>query len=748
LHELAEKVEISPTAKPNSPLPAWLVILAIYSFITAVITFPFVFQLGSHIFSNVTLATNDTFHSLWYLWWYGRALELGQDPTQTNLLFGLLPNVQVLLISVINGLLMLPVRWLFGILVAYNLTIFLSFPLAALFTYQLTGEFTRNRLARFTAGFLFAFTTYHLYRAEGHMGLTTVQWLPFFAWRLFALRRNPTLANGLWAGLGFALASLSDLHYLGFFILPFTVLYLLYFAIFDRKSGFWTGNNLRGLAVALVLGVILTAPFYLSFLRLEKDVADTVSLFAREVRQYSADLLAFFLPNPRNPLFGSFTTPLYANFTNKFPIEQAVYPGYVLLVAALAVFVFKRGRTSLTFFWFVAALSGLVFALGTRLHINGTEFGFPLPYTVYTYIPLLNTYRTPNRFAILLLLALVVLASIALTWLFEKVAKLKPHYRLNFALAVIIMLAAFLESTVYPFPLPTTPVPNPAIYRQIADEPDDFLVLELPLAPLSLPMYYQTQHQKRLIGGYPLRPTNRMSLSFDQTPYLTLFNPAESSALMDGFAANLPNPEIFPLDLSFKQSLQISNIRYVILRSYPQGRRFFRWMRPYLEKHLGTPTWKENDTPDQDPLLAWRIEPGNPLPPVANNNLRLRVGDGWNAGLGISNDGKLQRVLRQDGKILIESGANQTLKLTFGFTPVIRPQTLEVRLNGALVAEIKAEKEWVKVVAQIPNLSLLTGQNILEFRSKEGCLVAADYIPDSRDFRCISLFVQDLNLQN
>jgi hypothetical protein len=530
----------------------------------------------------------------------------------------------------------------------------------------------------------------------------------------------------------------------GFFVLPFTVLYLVWFAVFDRKHGFWKFSNLKWLAGAFGTGLVLTVPFYLSFLRLDKDVSETVSRFAREVRDLSADLVAFFVPNPLNPLFGNFSTPIYAGFQGKFPIEQAVYPGYVLLIGAMAVFALKTGRNSGTFFWLITALCGFIMALGPRLHIGGTELGFPMPYTAYTYLPLLNTYRTPNRFVVLMLLALAVMAAIALAWLFEKIAAIKPPNRLNFALAVLIMLVAFAESTVYPFPMPTTAVTSPPIYRQIAAEPDDFLVLELPLAPLSLPMYYQTHHQKRLVGGYPLRLSNRMTLSFDQTPYLSLFNPAESSAMMDGFGANLANPEIFPLDVSFKQTLQISNIRYVILRSYPQGRRFFRWMRPYLEKQLGTPAWMENDRPDQDPLLVWRIEAGNPLPPVSADNLRVRLGDGWNAGLGISDGGKLQRVLRQDAKILIESGSPKTVNLSMSFTPVIRPQTLELRLNGQVVATVKGEKEWLNYPVTGVSLPLRSGQNVLELHSKEGCLVAAEYIPDSPDLRCISLFVQDV----
>jgi hypothetical protein len=705
------------------------------------------------------------------MWWYKEALFSGQDPARTHLMYGLLPSVQVLLSSVYNAIWLIPFEQLLGPLFAFNLGIFVTFPLAGLFMYLLAREFTTNKLAAFSAGFIYTFTTYHFYRAEGHLGLVTTQWLPFYAWRLFVLRRRPTLPNALWAALGLTLCALSDLYYLGYFVLPFSLLFVSWSLVFEKK--FRERRALAFLGLALGLGFLIIVPFYSAFFQLDSDVAQAVRTRATEADELSADLLAFFLPNPSNQVFGKLTTSIYNSFKGQFPIEQAVFPGYLLLVAGLVAPCLKRWRNRNTFFWLFTAGVAFVLALGPHLHVAGKEFGLPLPYAlIYGKLPFLTNFRAPNRIGVVFALALCVLAALAfsslLDWLqkrwqragtarAEKIGQENPDPTVETKplkaaitskvalplMAAILMLIALLESAIFPWPVPTAEAAIPDIYQQIAAEPGDFLVMELPLAPLSAPLYYQTVHHKPLVGGYPSRISNRMSLSFDQVPYLSIFNPAESSALMDGSAANGPY-DIFPVDISFKTALQQNNIRYVVLRDYPGGHRFFRWMRPFVEKNLGAPIWINAD----NTLVAWRIEPVNQAPlALAPGSYRYRLGYGWNAGLGRGEDGQLLRLVEQDGKLQIEAGSAGAAMLHVKITPYIRPQQIEVRLNGQIVGKIDGSKEWKTVEVNLPDLPLKAGLNRLELHSSAGCLVASDYIPNSPDHRCISFAVQNLELK-
>jgi hypothetical protein len=391
-------------------------------------------------------------------------------------------------------------------------------------------------------------------------------------------------------------------------------------------------------------------------------------------------------------------------------------------------------------------------ALGPRLHIGGTDTGLPLPYALlYGKLPFLTNFRAPNRFAVMLALALCVLAALSFTTLFEYLQKrLTPPFRAKQGFVLPAVVSAFLmvlyvlESIVFSWPLQTAEAKVPEIYRQIAAEPGDFLVMDLPLAPLSAPLYYQTIYQKPLVGGYPSRISNRMSLSFDKVPYFSMFNPAESSAVMDGSAAR-GQPDIFPVEISFKQALQQNNIRYVLLRNYQGGRRFFVWIKPFVETNLGAPIYQNEDAS----LLAWRVEPSNTtLPAPASGVYRVHVGDGWNAGLGKGEDRRLLRLAEQDAQLLIEAGSAGPANLHLKLTPYIRPQTIEVRLNGQVAGRIEGPKEWKAVESTLSNLPFKAGQNLIELLSVQGCLIAADYIPNSPDHRCISFAVQDVRIGN
>lgn len=756
-----EDNEISaPTARPIQPplnrRAAWLA-LGIYTILALLITFPLVFQLGTNLRGGA--ATGDSYQNIWYMWWYGRALEQGLDPARSNLMYALLPDAQVLISSILNGLLMWPVIKLFGPLAAYNFALLLSFPLAGFFTYKLALEVlpVKNRLAAFAAGFFFAFSTFHFFRIEGHLGLLTVQWLPFYLWRLFRLRDRPTYLNAGLAALGFVLAALSDLYYLGYFVLPVTVVFLAWFGLLERNK-FWRWKaNLQYFSVALVLGAAVSLFFYKFFLNLDSDVRQSVSISSTDVRNFSADLLAYFLPTGQNPLFGGLTGPVYRTFRSPYPIEEAVFPGYILFSLGLGTLCFRQLRSTRTYFWLALAGIGFIFSLGPRLHIAGNELSLPLPYQfVYGSLPLLGNFRAPDRLAVIVILALSVLAAFSLAIglaRFQTMLSTKDRAAGNFLqkpfiaplLVALILGLALAETLTFSLPFATDPVQTPQIYRDIAAAPGDFKVLELPLDTNSQPLYYQILHQKRLVGGLATRISNRMALSWDQATYLGMFNPAESSGVINnGQALKAPGgPDIFPLDISFRQMLQENQVGYVTLHT---GRAAFVWMRDYLVAQLGPPTNQE--TLYGEPLLGWRLLPlaASAPAPVPAGQFRIRLGDGWNAGLGKSESGGLLRLVEQDGQLLVTPGTPGQAALNLRITPYIRPQTVEVYLNGQLAGKIEGKAPWQGVNASLP-LQLQAGKNVIRLHSVEGCLHPLDYIPNNADQRCISFAVEGVSLK-
>lgn len=754
---IQENESLSPVSpQAQNPPGRWAdwIVAAVYALVAILLTFPLVFQLGTNL--RGASGIGDSYQNIWYMWWYGRALELGLDPSRTNLMYGLLPDVQVLISSILNGLLMWPVIKVFGPVAAYNMALLISFPLAGFFTYKLALEVMprKDRLAAFAAGFFFAFSTYHFYRIEGHLGLLTIQWLPFYLWRLFRLRHQPGYLNAALAGLGFILAALSDLYYLGYFVLPVTVLFMAWFGLVERKQFWRWKENLRYFCLALVLGGVVSLFFYRFFLNLDPDLRQSVNNTTKDLYMLSADLLAYFFPTGQNPWFGKLTNPIFNTFQSIFPIEEAIFPGYILFILALAGLFIRKVRSKASYFWLALAGLAFVFSLGPRLHVAGNEFSFPLPYRfVYGVIPLLGNFRAPARLGLVVVLALAVLAAFTLAFGLGKLrayaanrpVKL-PGKRLAGPVIVAVILGlSLVETLTFNPPFATETVQTPQVYRDIAAAPGDFKVLELPLGNNSQPLYYQISHQKRLVGGLATRISNRMTLSWDQATYLGMFNPAESSGVINnGQAIKAPGgPEIFPLDISFRQMLQENGIGYVTLRP---GRAAFAWMQDYLVQELGLPTSQE--TLYGEPLLAWRLLPlADTTPvPVQPGQFRIRLGDGWNAGLGKSETGRLLRLAEQDAQFVVTPGTSGPATLNLRVTPYIRPQTIEVFLNGQPAGKMDGATAWQGLDASLP-LQLQPGKNTIRLRSAQGCLRPFEVIPGSNDLRCISFAVEAVSIK-
>ncbi|MBN9390264.1 MAG: hypothetical protein J0I20_19715 [Chloroflexi bacterium] len=747
----------------------WLAFFA-YALLALAFTWPLVLQMDTNL--RAASGTGDAYQNIWYMWWYGHALELGVDPSRSNLMYGLLPDVQVLVSSILNGLLMWPVIKLFGALTAYNFALLISFPLAGFFTYKLALEvlsqragFTWNRLAAFAAGFFFAFSNFHYARTEGHLGLLTIQWLPFYLWMLFRLRRHPSYLNAALVALGCILAALSDLYYLGYFVLPVTVAFVAWFGAAEWQQFWRWKTNLKYYVVALVVAGAVLLFFYRFFLSLDPDIRQSVGDASTDVRSLSANLLAYFFPSGTNPLFGGLTAPIYNTFQTPFLIEENIFPGYVLYILAFGGLFFKKiqALSSEVYFWLTLAVFAFVFSLGPHLHVAGFELDFPaLPYSItYGKFPFLGNFRAPSRMSVIVVLALAILAAFCLALLLEKLpgwlalrikARKARRFRLLLGrpvaapvLVAVLLALSLAETLPYGLPFKTAPVETPQIYREIAATPGDFKVLELPLNTNSQPLYYQILHQKPLVGGLATRISNRMTVSWDQATYLGMFNPAESSAVIsNGYPLKVPGgPDIFPIDITFRQMLDEEGIGFVTFRS---ERADFAWMRDYLIQQLGQPKYTE--TLYGEPLLGWNLLPlGKNLPgDVAAGKFRIRLGDGWDAGLGTSDNGQLLRLVQQDAQFLVTPGTPGKYNFYLTVTPYIQPQAVEIYLNGKAVGRIEGKTPWKAVPAFLP-LDLLPGKNVIQLRSTEGCLHPVDYIPNSTDQRCISFAVQNVSLK-
>ena len=103
------------------------------------------------------------------------------------------------------------------------------------------------------------------------------------------------------------------------------------------------------------------------------------------------------------------------------------------------------------------------------------------------------------------MLALAILVSLGVAAILNKISR---HPRWKHILVISLSFIILFEYTaIWPMPMAQEPIPE--FYNQIAQEPDDFGILDYPMVLLGyksahsfdFPMYYQLVHEHPIAGG-------------------------------------------------------------------------------------------------------------------------------------------------------------------------------------------------------------------------------------------------------
>jgi len=168
-------------------------------------------------------------------------------------------------------------------------------------------------------------------------------------------------------------------------------------------------------------------------------------------------------------------------------------------------------RTSKRLFCF-----SIIMSLGPVLKIFGQNiriFGLPipLPYALFYYLfPGFTGFRTPSRFIILALLAIVIIIGYQLKPIFEKL-KTKTKFIILLLVLALLFLEADLPLKGYPVNINMHPV-----YQEVKKLPSEAVILELPIKLWNMPDHeiesirslYTLEHNHRRFGGFSGFATN------------------------------------------------------------------------------------------------------------------------------------------------------------------------------------------------------------------------------------------------
>ncbi len=753
--------------------------LGLYAFLALLMSWPVVTVLGSRVPGTATWAFDESTF-VWNIWYFKHALlDLRTSPLHSGLIWYPL-GIDLILYTYnfFNALIALPLQLAFNLPTASNLSLLFATTMSGFGTYLLTcyvlraaccvtseprtsaqpssGRHHAIHLAAFLAGLIYAFASNRaIYAALGHYDMVTTQWLPFYALYLLKTLREPKLKNAVLAGLFFAMAALAEMIFASFLGL-FTAVIVL--AVWRPWRLRWRAFG--RLALAMAVAVLIWAPVLVPVAR-DFLTGDYALTGWGESVKLSADAVGLVTPTALNPIArtarlfrdvgaaqaDSWAAALRAVEEGKgrFSDINTVFLGYTTL--ALAVLGAWVGRKHLRP-WIWSALVFGVLALGPLLQINGRyRFSldnmlpegvtFPLPFTLLHFIPFINGNRAPNRNSAILMLMLAVLAGYGAAWLLGQVGRrgtketrkqgseaaslstCLPVY-LSTCLLAILILAEHLA-----VPLPTTDATIPQVYHQIAAEPGDFAIMQLPLgwrnsfgvlgSEQTNLQYFQTAHGKPMLGGNISRaPAYKM----DYFARIPLFR-----ALTDLELYREVSPET---DAAARKQagdlMALYDVRYFITAPPIPGRFPYQdtWKRTEdyaldvlpLEK---PPVW------EQDGYRAYRvIQPAVPFPfrlDLGVSGAEPYVGGGWDYGATeqpYGATGIWATDKTADLYLPLAGPKDVTLRLalaplTYDGAP---PQSVSIRVNDVTVLKQQAlVPGWQTVQAQVPASTTRRGPN-------------------------------------
>jgi hypothetical protein len=271
-----------------------------------------------------------------------------------------------------------------------------------------------------------------------------------------------------------------------------------------------TGGLWRFMRFSLAAGVValflLSPVLYATAIRLRNGPLDPSRIFWRS-SPGGVDVLALVLPNPNHPL----APGMFVDWLNSWPTRYIEGLVSVPLVAIATIFLAWRAGWVPSRWW--AGLTALfaLLSLGPFIHVAGINTYVPGPWAFLRYVPILGLTRSPSRFSVVLMLGVAVLFATALVALTRRYPAKRRF--------IVSTIGALLLFELVPAPRPIYSAAIPRIYQQVKDAPGDVRLLELPVGArdgtssignfTARSQFYQTFHEKALVGGYLSRVSQR-----------------------------------------------------------------------------------------------------------------------------------------------------------------------------------------------------------------------------------------------
>ena len=525
----------------------YLLALLTYVGLSILITWPVIAKLTTEYAGG----RSDLWVHQWSYWWVKYALLNGKSPLYTTLLY--YPKGITLVWHTIawpNVAVWLVLQTFLGEMTAYNVVFITGFSLNGFAMFLFAREHLSNSLSAFITGIVFAFWPYTLSHFD-HPNLFMVFWIPLSLFFLRRTIRQQTRGTAVLSGLSIALLGLTSWQLLAM-SLPLYGIYLFYLLRIRSQN---RPKYLAGLLLLTAVTTIVALAPILIPAAVQTGRASLNQVAFQEPDRGRTDLLAFILtPNGYDSLLGNtVANPYYQRPYEQIAASAHYIPflGYLTLLLALigTITQWKQARL-----WLLIALVYFALALGPELVVNGRVLVTHLPYQLIENSLPGILIRRPHRLNLLLGLPVAMLVGWGMVTLLNTAVLRRRQTGIIFTSFITLFL--LLEHRL-PVPLTTTPYAVPAFYQQLAHDPDEYGVLDLPLNDRRFDkwyMSYQTTHQKPLAVGHSSR-LPRGAFSFLQNiPFMASFI-AHDNELDSGISDISQNLKM----------LAEGNIRYIVI---------------------------------------------------------------------------------------------------------------------------------------------------------------------------------------
>ncbi len=718
-----------------------LTLIALYSLIVIIFTWP----LSLHLFDQslrgydyvIEGVPYDRDQNIWNLWWFYKAFfEFHSNPFHTNYLFYPLGvDLYLHTLSPVNAFMGALVGKWFGWLGAYNFVSLVDFVWCGHAAYLLAVYLTRNKLAAFVAGFFFMLAPQHYFNLHhAQLNVITLQFLPLFLLYFFKLGRldfrNPWqfLRNKKWwlytlsCALCLVLTTFADQYILVYSLIIAGLYYLWYGLPF-----FWRGEWLKPARLliltlpSMALAGVLILPFLLKTLN-SISSGQWVKVSNEAV---SMDLVTLFMPPVNNIFLGA----KGSEFGQAFFIQPDPR-SYSIGLVGLGMALYGAVRCKEARWWGLVLGVAVVLALGAEIRLAAMGTGIPMPGKWLNKLPVLEVMRYSKRWIGPASLAIAVLSAYALHFHLEKIPQTFSSPFKNWKKYGLVLGALglfMLEAEPWPVALSGDLAKIPEAYTQgILPVTDHKAIFEIPYSQKNSAkageMYWQTAHERPIIGGYLSRA------------YTLNYYDTSLAYLLD--YARISQPDFIKIEPARLNSL-LANLDFGYVAIYkiklsPKEEQSWRTFFQSLANPV--PPFYEDSQ-----VIFYKVMA--PLQPI------LFTGGGWDNPEKQSGGNYQRWMSGPKGELILNvaNPASPRAVVQFEAGAFLRNRTVEEVVNGFVVGKIIVKPEPQFFELKLENQWLKPGDNSIEFRPLEPPDRPADQ-GQNKDTRPLTIVLRNVSL--